>query len=71
MKSLSCPHDATQEEVAGAANAIAILGGKLLGPERVDSWSPDGQRTAVVVRKVTATAAKYPRAPGMPNKRPL
>ena len=65
-----CP-DIMQEEVAGAANAIAALGGKLLGVERVDSWSADGQRTAVVVRKEKATAQKYPRTPGMPNKKPL
>lgn len=62
---------AVQAEVAAAHNAVSKLGGKLLGVEPVQSWGPEGQRTAVVVAKTGSTPAKYPRAPGTPNKKPL
>ena len=41
-----------QVEVDAAGPAIKKLGGKLLALELVDSFSADGQRTAVVVSKV-------------------
>ena len=41
-----------QAEVDMAATAIKKLGGKLMALDLVDSFSADGQRTAVVVRKV-------------------
>ena len=40
-----------QVEVDAASPAIKKLGGKLLALELVDSFSADGQRTAVVVSK--------------------
>ncbi|WIA21622.1 hypothetical protein OEZ85_000804 [Tetradesmus obliquus] len=60
-----------QEEVAAAKPALAKLGGKLQAVELVESWAPEGQRTAVVVAKTGSTPAKYPRAPGTPSKKPL
>ncbi|GAQ86612.1 hypothetical protein KFL_003000050 [Klebsormidium nitens] len=60
-----------EEEVAAAAGAIGVLGGKLLGVERVASTGPGGQRTAVVCLKEKATPAKYPRRAGVPTKSPL
>lgn len=62
---------ALQEEVAGARVALQKLGGVLCSVELVDSFSSDGQRTAVVVRKVANTPAQYPRGQGLPGKSPL
>jgi 16S rRNA (guanine527-N7)-methyltransferase len=59
-----------KEDVAGATHAIELLGGSL---ETVAA-SPSEARaegTVVVVRKVEATPAEYPRRPGVPRRRPL
>jgi 16S rRNA (guanine527-N7)-methyltransferase len=60
-----------QEEVAAAGPALAKLGGCLEAVEVVQSWAPEGQRTAVVVTKTGRTSSRYPRPPGTPNKKPL
>ncbi len=60
-----------QVEVSAASNALGQCGGKLRRLELVESFSPEGQRTAVVVAKVGATPKRYPRQPGTPNKKPL
>lgn len=63
---------APHAEVAAAKKGIQALGGsgevEVVG---VDSWAPEGQRTAVVVCKRRPTPAAYPRAPGTPSKKPL
>jgi 16S rRNA (guanine527-N7)-methyltransferase len=58
-------------EVAAASNALGQCGGKVRRVELVESFSPEGQRTAVVVVKVAATKKRYPRHPGTPSKKPL
>lgn len=63
-----CP---VQAEVDAAGVAIKQLGGRLLAVDLVDSFSQDGQRTAVAVSKTGATPVKYPRKPGTPNSNPL
>lgn len=60
-----------EREVTEAANALGQLGGGWPEVRGVASWSADGQRTAVVVRKEKTTPAKFPRKPGVPAKRPL
>lgn len=60
-----------QEEVAAAGKALAKLQGSLAGVCLVQSWAPEGQRTAVVVNKTGPTPQAYPRAAGTPNKKPL
>ncbi|GMH33896.1 hypothetical protein BSKO_01730 [Bryopsis sp. KO-2023] len=60
-----------EEEVELARNAIEKLGGCLVGVSKVNSFSDDGKRTVVVIKKVTTTPRKYPRRPGLPAKRPL
>ena len=35
------------------------------------SEGPEGRRTAVVVLKIKATGAAYPRKPGVPGRKPL
>ncbi len=59
------------EEVAGAVTAVEAMGG------RVDRLIPAslplgyGERTLVVIRKESPTPGKYPRRPGIPEKRPI
>lgn len=58
------------EETEEAKRAIDILGGKM--DEIVDLKLPGGdERHLVVVKKVKATPAKYPRGGGKPRKDPL
>ncbi|GAB4424462.1 MAG: 16S rRNA (guanine(527)-N(7))-methyltransferase RsmG [Chloroflexi bacterium OHK40] len=61
---------AAYEEATAAARAIALLGGELLGVEPVDLPGLDS-RAIVVVRKVAPTDPRYPRAVGLPARRPL
>lgn len=61
----------SQDEVAAADNALSKLGGELLAIEKVNSWAPEGQRTAVVVKKCSKTPSKYPRTAGTPGRKPL
>ena len=60
-----------QTEVAAAEGALKRLGGCLQGIHPVDSFSEDGQRTALVVSKVRPTPANYPRQAGTPKRKPL
>jgi 16S rRNA (guanine527-N7)-methyltransferase len=57
-------------EIADAANAIALLGG---APARRETVHLPGQDSAVVIviPKIAATDARYPRAVGLPRRRPL
>lgn len=60
-----------EEEVAGATPALDALGGRLgdIYPVRVHGLN-DG-RVVVSVDKVEATPDRYPRRPGLPEKRSL
>lgn len=60
-----------EAEVAAAGRALSELRGRLVEVARVESWAPEGQRTAVVVAKQAATPRAYPRSPGTPSKKPL
>jgi len=59
-----------QEEVASAHRAIELMGGSLdsvvAAPSQVRASG-----TVVVIAKVRTTPAKYPRRPGVPNRKPL
>ena len=59
------------EEIADATKALELLGGKVA--EITEKTLPDSADTRCLVRIVAATACpdKYPRRPGMPEKRPL
>ncbi len=57
-------------EVAAAQAAITALGGKLLAVEAVELPAVE-QRTLVVVEKIAPTPGQYPRAVGVPTRRPL
>jgi 16S rRNA (guanine527-N7)-methyltransferase len=58
-------------EVEAAHRAILALGGQVREIQPVSIAELDEARHLVVLEKVTATPAKYPRRPGMPAKRPL
>jgi 16S rRNA (guanine527-N7)-methyltransferase len=60
----------TENEVATAQPALAVLGGEITKIETVSL--PDAEpRTLIVVTKVAPTPAAYPRRTGVPVKRPL
>ena len=58
------------EDVDGAAHAIEILGGAL---RQVAPAPSEARRagTVVIIEKVRATPATYPRRPGVPSRKPL
>lgn len=59
-----------EEELAEAANAIKVLGGEIENVVRYELENC-GKRTIVIVKKVCATPAKYPRGNGKERKDPL
>ena len=59
------------DEIAEAARAIDLLGGRLLEARQVDIEGLQDDRCIVVIEKVAETPPKYPRRPGIPHKRPL
>lgn len=58
-------------EVHAAEEAIRILGGRVRKLVPVDLHGLAETRYLVIVDKVAATPEKYPRRPGIPEKRPL
>lgn len=60
-----------QLELEQSLKAIETLGGRLSKVEKVRAEGLDDERYLVVVDKIKATPEKYPRRPGMPEKRPL
>lgn len=68
---ISYKSEKINEEMAGAKNAIALLGGK---PDRSEEFMlPDSDiyRNLVVIKKVKDTPKKFPRKAGLPSKEPL
>lgn len=58
-------------EAEQAASALAELGGAVVDVRRVVlPWS-GAERTLVAIDKVAGTPARYPRRPGVPERRPL
>ncbi|NIN69578.1 MAG: 16S rRNA (guanine(527)-N(7))-methyltransferase RsmG [Anaerolineae bacterium] len=60
-----------EAEVETARTAIDTLGGQVKEITPVVIPELDGARHLVVLKKVSATSAKYPRRSGIPSKRPL
>ncbi|MDW8064939.1 MAG: 16S rRNA (guanine(527)-N(7))-methyltransferase RsmG [Anaerolineae bacterium] len=60
-----------EEEIAAAHRAMGLLGGRLRN--RCDlAWPPHlSPRTLLVFEKIAPTPPRYPRRPGIPEKRPL
>jgi 16S rRNA (guanine527-N7)-methyltransferase len=59
-----------EDELQAALPAIALLGGRLVAiePVALPELEP---RTLVIIEKISSTPPQYPRAPGVPTKRPL
>ena len=58
-------------EANDAAHALDLLGGRLTGIETVQLPGLDEPHYLVVVDKIAATPAAYPRKPGIPTRKPL
>ncbi|MBQ2847230.1 MAG: 16S rRNA (guanine(527)-N(7))-methyltransferase RsmG [Clostridia bacterium] len=59
-----------QEEIAEAKSAIKLLGGKIVD-EKSFSLSDGGERTLVVIKKISQIPPKYPRPSAQIAKKPL
>lgn len=59
-----------QEEIADAKAAIKLLGGKIVD-EKSFSLSDGGERTLVVIKKISQIPPKYPRPSAQIAKKPL
>lgn len=59
------------QETSEAQEAIRLLGGRLVQLTPVELPTVAETRYLVDVEKIAQTPPKYPRRPGMPNKRPL
>lgn len=62
---------AADEELADAQEAIRKLGGQVQKEVALTLPGTDEQRKIVIIDKITVTPKKYPRRPGLPNKKPL
>ena len=62
---------AADDELAVAKGAIVKLGGQVQKEVALTLPGTDEQRKIVIIDKVAATPKKYPRRPGVPNKKPL
>ncbi|XP_028548912.1 uncharacterized protein LOC110092429 isoform X2 [Dendrobium catenatum] len=60
-----------QEELRNSEKAIKLMGGSMVELCTVESYSPLGQRTAIICFKELSTPKKYPRNTGIPSKFPL
>ena len=60
-----------EQEVDGAQKAIATLGGKFNRIEKIELDEFDGARYLLIIDKIYPTPNKYPRRPGLPNRRPI
>ncbi|MFO7323003.1 MAG: 16S rRNA (guanine(527)-N(7))-methyltransferase RsmG [Chloroflexota bacterium] len=60
-----------REEARDSARALSVLGGQLLEIASVQLPEVDEPHHLIVVRKVKATPAGYPRKPGIPTRKPL
>jgi len=62
---------ASGRELEAARSAIELLGGEYAGTVPYELPGVTGPLHLVVIEKVVPTPTKYPRRPGMPEKRPL
>jgi 16S rRNA (guanine527-N7)-methyltransferase len=60
-----------EQEINGAKEAIAALGGKLGQIKKIDLDEFNDTRYLVIIDKIYPTPGKYPRRPGVPERRPI
>lgn len=61
----------SKEELDNAKAAIATLGGKVEEDHAFELPKEEGERHIILIKKTKDTPKKYPRKPGVPNKKPL
>lgn len=59
------------EEIEDAENAISILGGRVIGVNKITLPFINYERSLVIIEKEKDTPTMYPRGIGIPKKRPL
>jgi 16S rRNA (guanine527-N7)-methyltransferase len=59
-----------EEEIADAKKALGILGGKIIN-KIAFTLSDGGERTLIVIKKISQTSPKYPRVSAQIAKKPL
>lgn len=59
-----------EEEITDAKKAIGILGGKIID-KKTFTLSDGGERTLIIIKKISQTSPKYPRVSAQISKKPL
>ncbi|MCI1974926.1 MAG: 16S rRNA (guanine(527)-N(7))-methyltransferase RsmG [Limosilactobacillus sp.] len=62
---------AAAEEIQQGGTAIKKLGGQIRQTAKLELPGTDEERNIIVIDKVSATPKKFPRRPGLPNKKPI
>lgn len=62
---------AAPEELQDAGKSIAKLGGQVRQTVQLTLPETDDERNIILIDKKAATPQKYPRRPGLPNKKPI
>jgi 16S rRNA (guanine527-N7)-methyltransferase len=60
-----------KQETEKSLKVIQLLGGELIGVEKVTIPFINQERYLLVIKKIKYTPSKYPRKEGLPQKRPL
>jgi 16S rRNA (guanine527-N7)-methyltransferase len=60
-----------KQETEKSLKAVQLLGGELIGVEKVIVPFINQERYLLVIKKIKHTPSKYPRKEGLPQKRPL
>ena len=59
------------EKIEKAQNALSILGGRIVEVKNIKLPFLDQSRSLILIQKIRTTPSRYPRRPGIPQKRPL
>ena len=68
---ISYKASAATEEIQQGGAAIKKLGGKIRKTVKLELPGTDEERNIIVIDKVASTPKKFPRRPGLPNKKPI
>jgi 16S rRNA (guanine527-N7)-methyltransferase len=60
-----------QAEADDSRKALAVLGGRVRGIERIHLPNVNDEHALIIMEKTKATPATYPRKPGIPTRKPL
>ncbi|MDP2966179.1 MAG: 16S rRNA (guanine(527)-N(7))-methyltransferase RsmG [Pelolinea sp.] len=70
-KALAMKGADTEDETQKANRAVAVLGGEISESMRLNLPKGYGERTLIVLNKISTTPGAYPRRAGMPSKKPI